>query len=415
MTTNNVNTIQAAASVIAKGAAQKIADNLKFCKNIDQVDESDFEGKNGYSSGNKITVSIPARYIPQNTFDITSSDMSSVEEKVSMTLDIIKTVPLEFSSLELATDVGIKSVLNRFVLPAAGAIASYMEQEVLKRATQATANLVGNAGSTTFAVADILAAGTKLDQSLAPMDDGRYLLGNSSSMAAAVDARKGLFNNQASLGDQYTKGLIAKETDGFNWMKNELIYTHTNGADVTGVALTSQPASGATTIAVNGLTISTTGIVKKGSVFTIAGVFKVHPITRTSYSVLQQFVVTADADSDGAGATTLSISPAIYSSANVTLQNVNALPTSTAALTFVGSASTSYAQNIAFHSSAFRLATVPLEMPTQVEFAGQETVDGITVSIVRSFDVMKRRWITRLDLLGGFMAVRPEWATRITA
>jgi hypothetical protein len=411
---NTNNTIKNAPGIIAKAAAQTLKDNLKFTSSIDQADASDYDGKNGYKAGDTIKVSVPARYIPQNTLDITSSIQDNVEEKRDLPLDISSTVGMQFGSIELATEVDLKNIINRYVIPAAESIAQDVERRMLQKATQATYNLTGTAGSNSFTVADVLAGKTVMDMALAPQDGNREFLLNSASGAKAVVDRKGLFQSSTEIDKQYKNGLIGR-ADGFDWMSNELIYTHTNGADVTGVALTAQPTTGASTIAVNGLTASTTGIVKKGSVFTIAGVNKVHPITKVDTGVLQQFVVTADADSDGSGATTLSISPTIYTSTSKGLQNIAALPTSTAALTFSGAASTSYAQNLQFHKSAFRMVSVPLEMPTAVEWAAQETVDGLTIQVVRSFDVLQRRMITRLDFLGGLVAVRPEWANRVTA
>ena len=54
-------------------------------------------------------------------------------------------------------------------------------------------------------------------------------------------------------------------------------------------------------------------------------------------------------------------------------------------------------------------------LPTKAEFAASATVDGITVAIVRDFDVNTRSMITRVDFLGGIAATRPEWACRLTA
>jgi hypothetical protein len=196
------------------------------------------------------------------------------------------------------------------------------------------------------------------------------------------------------------------KADGFNWYENELIAVHTNGSDVTGAAVNDAAvAEGASTLTVDGLSAAPT----EGTVFTIAGVNMVHPITKVDLGVPQQFVV-------GAGATTtvLPISPSLYAGSNG-LQNVTALPADDAALTFVGAASTGYAQNLQYGKNAFKMVSVPLIMPTNAELAAQETVDGITVAVVRDFDVLQRRMITRLDFLGGLSAVRPEWACRVTA
>lgn len=410
---NTFNTIKNAPGIIAKAAAQTLKDNLKFCNTIDMADETDFDGKNGYKAGNTIYTSIPARYIPQSTFDITSSIQGSNEQKAPLTLDIIKTVGMEFSSLELATDVGLKSIISRFVMPAAESIAQYVELECIKRAAQSTYNLSGAAGSNSFTVADTQQGKVNMDRMLAPKADRRFLL-NSQSGALAVDARKGLFQSSEEIAKQYKEGYIGR-TDGFDWMENELLYTHTNGADVTGVTVNTTATEAASTISLTGLIISTTGIITKGTVFTISGVNKVHPITKVSYGVLQQFVVTADANSDGSGVSTVSVSPAFYTATSFGLQNISALPQAGATVVFSGAALTSYTQNLMYHKNAFKMASVPLEMPTAVEFAAQETVDGITVAVVRAFDVLQRRMITRLDFLGGISTVRGEWSNRVTS
>lgn len=409
---NTFNNIKDAPGIIAKAAAQTLKDNLQFCGNIDVADSSDFNGKNDYKAGDTIFTSIPARYVPQNTFDISSSTQDSVEEKAALPLDISSTVGMEFNTTELATEVGLKSVINRFVIPAAEAIAMDVEERMLAKATDATYNSVGTAGSNTFAVADVLAGRTLLNRNLAPRNDRMFLL-NSASGAQAVDARKALFQSSDEIAEQYKMGMVGM-ADGFKWYENELINVHTNGNDVTGVAVNNASVSeGSATLAVDGLT-TTTGTVKKGTVFTIAGVNKVHPQTKADYGVLQQFVVQEDVTANGSGQATLSIRPSIYAGSNG-LQNVTALPADDAALTFVGAANSSLAQNLQFQKSAFKMASVPLVMPTNAEFAAQETVDGITISVVRDWDILQRRMITRLDFLGGLSAVRPEWACRVTA
>ena len=329
---NTFNNIQDAPGIIAKAAAQTLKDNMVFCSTIDQADASDFDGKNGYKAGDTIQTSIPARYVPQTTFDITSSIQDSVEEKASLTLDTISTVGMEINSFEFATDVELKNTIKRFVIPAAESIAQDVEQRFLNKATDATYNSVGTAGSNTFNVSDVLAGRTKLNQNLAPRSDRSFLL-NSASGAAATDARKGLFQSSEQIKEQYEMGMIGR-ADGFDWYENELISTHANGADVTGVAVNdASVAEGASTLTIDGASAAIT----VGTVFTIAGVNMVHPITKEDTGILQQFVATTSST------TSIGISPSIYAGSNG-LQNVTALPADNAALVFVGPASTALAQ-----------------------------------------------------------------------
>lgn len=411
---NTFNTMKDAPGLVAKMTAALLQDKLQFCKSIDQAPAEDYKGKNGYGAGDTIQISKPARYTPQNTFDITSSIQDSTEEKVGLALDIISTVGIEADSLEFASEIELQNFMTRIIEPAVSAIAQDVEQQMLQKAIQATANTVGTAGSTTFDIATVLSSRTKMNKFLAPKDNKRCLLLDSDAGASAVNARSGLFQSSSEIEKQYKQGLVGM-ADGFKWLENELLYTHTNGTDVTGVAVNdAATTTAASTLAVDGLT-TTTGTVTKGSVFTIAGVNAVHPITKQDLGVLQQFTATALATADGSGDATVSISPTIYSSASGSLQNVSALPADDAALVFVGAASTAYVQNLAFHKSAFRMVSVPLVMPTKAEFAAQSTEDGITVAIVRDWDILQRRMVTRIDFLGGLAPVREEWACRITA
>lgn len=407
---NTFNTIKDGPGIFARAVAQTLKDNLVFCNKIDMAEASDFDGKNGFKAGDTIYTSIPARYVPQTTFDITSSIQDSVEEKAALPLDTISTIGMEIDSLEFATEVDIANAIRRFGIPAAESIAQDVEKRFLEKATDATYNLVGTAGSNQFTVADVLASRTKLNQNLAPRGD-RCLLMNSASGAEAVDARKGLFQSSTEIDKQYKEGMVGR-ADGFDWYENELINVHTNGSDGGTPLTVGTSTEGDSTISVDGVTTGNTWT--KGTVFTIAGVFMVHPITKVTTSVLQQFVVTADATFTG-GSATVSISPSIYAGSGG-LQNVGSLPTDNDAITIqTGAASTGYAQNLAFHRSAFKMVSVPLVQPKGVDLVASETVDGITVNIVRDFDVLKRRMITRVDFLGGLSAVRPEWACRLTA
>jgi hypothetical protein len=407
---NVFNNLKDAPGVIAKAAAQTLFDNMVFAQTIDKADASDFDGKNGYKAGDTIQTSIPARYVPQQTFDITSSIQDSVEEKAPLTLDIISTVGMEIDTFEFATEVELKNTIKRFVIPAAESIAQDVETRFLEKATDATYNSVGTAGSNAYTVADSLAGMTKLDENLAPRGDRHFLL-NSAALANAVDARKGLFQSSEEIASQYKKGRMGT-ADGFDWYSNELITTHTNGNDVTGVAIDDTVLEGASTIHVDGVTTGT-GTVKKGQIFTIADVFMVHPITKVATSVLQQFVVTADVTASGTSDADLEISPAIYAGSGG-LQNVDALPADDAAIVFVGGASSALKQPLQYHRSAFKCVSVPLIQPVNAEFVAQETVGGITVAVIRDFDILKRRMVTRLDFLGGLSAVRPEWSVRNT-
>jgi hypothetical protein len=132
--------------------------------------------------------------------------------------------------------------------------------------------------------------------------------------------------------------------------------------------------------------------------------------TKKDTGTLQKFVVTAAATSVSS-TTTLSISPSIITT-GVT-QTVTAAPTSGAVLTFIGVASTSYPHNILFHKDAFALATADLVLPKGVDMAVREVYDGISLRLVRQYDINNDNIVARLDVLYGWLTLRPQLACRI--
>lgn len=413
--TNAFSTVNSRAGIVAKAAAKMFSDELHFGKAVAKADKKDYQGKNGYSAGSTIYINQPARFTAQNTFDITSNLQSVTETAVPLTLNIISTVGLAIDSLDFASNIELKYLLERVVHPAVQTIAHDAESQMLTQAIKATFNCGGTEGSTTFDTATVLNAKAITNKYLCPKDKNRYFLHESLAGASAVNARKGLFNDQESLGKMFKSGGVEGRADGFAWMESEMLPTLTNGTETGTVTVTNTVSvQGQATLDITG---NSTNTLTAGQVFTVANVYAVHPIEKTVYPFLQQFVVTANATASGGAYSAVPIAPKMYTSgaSPAALQNINSFPQSGAAITLRGAASQVIQNNLTFHKNAFRMVSVPLIMPEAVEFAAQETYDGYTVSIVRAFDVLKRQMVTRLDFLGGLAADRPEWAYRIAS
>ena len=410
--TDTIQTVKSNTKKLAKMAAADLADSVKFFKAARKFEMSEFKSDaGGHSPGDTVSVRIPAKYtVGTTSFDLTSALQDIKEQSVNAPLDIIGTIGFDLDSQQLAHDVDLGKVYDRFIRGAVKDMAASIESQMLQKATQATYNLVGTAGSTVVDPDVVQSGREKLGKYLAPQSDRAFLM-DSSAMRSAVNANKNLFVfGKKEWGDGYIGDAL-----GFSWHENELLYRHANGTDAAGMAIEADvvtPATGATTIGIDGIANGNT--LTKGTVFTIDGVYAVHPQTKVAYPFLQQFVVTALATGNVSNQATVSISPTIYSSASGSLQNVSALPADEAAITVVGSASTTYSQSLIFQKEAFRVGTVPLVLPQRAEFAEQAEEDGMNIAIIRDFDVLTRKMITRLDVLGLCVAVRPEWACRVT-
>lgn len=408
--TNAANNIKDVGSVIAKISAKMLSDKVQFVKSIDKEPASTFNNQiNGFNVGQTININKPARFTATTNADITSSLQDIVEEKVPLTLNIREVQAVQMTSLEVQDQLALKDWSKRVLDPAIDSLAQAVESTCLTTAINATYNSVGSAGSTIFDTDTMLSGREKLGKFLAPMGN-RFALLDPTAMRSAVNARKGLFQSSEAIAKQYKDGYMG-QADGFTYLENNLLPVHTRGTQTGTFTVATTSTEADTTIALTG---TSGGTLKAGDVFTIASVFAVHPVTKTVQNFLQQFVVTANNTATSTAYTGVAISPQLYSTTG-SLININSLPQSGAVVTIVGAASTGYTQNLVYHKSAFRFASVPLMKPNGTHMVGQETVDGMTVRVWMDSAILTDKMIMRIDFLGAIAAVRPEWAARVTA
>jgi hypothetical protein len=174
----------------------------------------------------------------------------------------------------------------------------------------------------------------------------------------------------------------------------------------TSAAITTE---GATAVAITGAGANAT--VKAGDVFTVADCFSVNPQTRESTGSLFQFVALADVTLNASGAGSITVAP-IYSAGHA-LATVNTLPANSKAIVFVGAASTQYAQNLVYHKDAITFATADLLLPQGVDMASRQVHNGISLRVVRQYDINNDRMPCRIDVLYGYSTIRPQMAVRM--
>ena len=103
---------------------------------------------------------------------------------------------------------------------------------------------------------------------------------------------------------------------------------------------------------------------------------------------------------------------AIYS-ANHALATVNVLPGNGSAVVFVGAGGTQYAQNLVYHKDAITFATADLLLPQGVDMASRAVHNGISLRVVRQYDINNDRMPCRIDVLYGYNTIRPQMACRL--
>jgi hypothetical protein len=297
---------------------------------------------------------------------------------------------------------------ERVLKPRVSQLASSTDADVAN-SYKGIANSVGTPGTTPSTSLVLLQANQKLNEFAAPMSP-RYATVNPAANAGLVEGMKGLFNPTGTISRQFKNGMMGEGILGLDEINmSQSILNHTNGDWGTSITVTST----VTTQGQATLPISFTGSSKTwnvGDVFTIAGVFAVNPQTRQSTGSLQQFTVTAVAT--GTSTATLDISPAIYTSGHA-LATVNSFPQASAVVTMVGSANTGYAQNLVYHKDAISFATADLLLPQGVDMASRQVHNGISLRIVRQYDINNDRMPCRVDVLYGYAAIRPVTAVRM--
>lgn len=404
--------------IILRKCQQVLHAKLNFIGSINRQYDDQFANSGG-KIGESLRIRLPEKFTVTTGAVLDVQD--SVEQYTTLTCATRKHVGLNFTTQELA--MSIDDFTERKIVPAMSVLASTIEADALSMGLDIY-NMAGTTGTTPNDLAMFLNAKTKLNQYLAPRDDKRMALVDSATSAAMVGGLKSLFQDSGEISKQYREGIMGRSA-GFTFAENDLLPTYTSGTRTGSITIDGAAPSGAT-IALKALGASTT--IKKGEVFTIAGYYAVHPETKQPYSHLQQFVVTEDATGgDGGGANTtiaaLKISPTIVTSG--AYQNVYGTPGTDAAVIFKGGADcggaaasanpgVTYGQNLCYHKDAFAFVTADLEMPNGVDFAARKVMDGISMRLVRQYNINNDTIPCRIDVLYGYKTIRPELACRVT-
>ena len=388
-------------TAVTREALRVLHQKCNFIGNVNRTYDSSF-AKDGAKIGDSLKIRLPNQYVVRTGRTLVPQD--TAESSVTLQVATQKGVDLNFTSSDLT--LSLDDFSERILQPAMSVLAANIESDMLTSVYKDVYQQVNNQGAAaTYAKA--LSARKMLIDSLAPPDLNMLL--NTQDNVDLVDNLKGLFNDKTEIAKQYREGMIGKGA-GFEFWENPLMPSHTPGQRG-GTPLVNGATQTGASLITDGWTAAAANRLKAGDVFTVANVFRVHPETKVSTGVLQQFVVTADAASDGSGNATLSISPSIVTSGAT--QNVSASPADNAALTIAGTASTAHGISLAFHKDAFAFATADLVMPKGVDFASRQVLDGISMRIVRAYDISEDQFPCRLDVMYGYKTLRAQLAARV--
>lgn len=401
------------ASIVAKAAVGILENELVMANAVYRGYEDEFSKKiNGYTVGDTITVRKPTDFTVRNT--ITASAQDVTEAKLSIQVNQIAGVDFAFTSQQLTLNIGELS--ERVIRPAMIQIANQIDQQVMSLYKDIP-QWVGTPGTLVQSFAGFAKGAQNMDQRSVPMG-GRSAVLAPADFWALAGSQTALFS-QAINNKSYREGEIGK-IGGIDTFMSQNAPTFTTGPMggtplINGAAQnTTYDTTGANTqtLITDGWTAAAAARVVAGDVFTIAGVFDVNPVSKTTLPFLKQFVVKSNGSSDAGGNLTLTIAPQIITTG--AFQTVSAAPADNAALTFVGTANTSYTNNLFFDRNAFALVTVPMVKPPGAVECSRMSKNGISVRVIPFYDGTNDKSTWRLDVLYGTKTIDPRLAVRVS-
>ena len=384
-------------SLITKETLAILQNNLVAAGKVNRQFENQF-----VKIGATLTVRKPNRFKVTTGPALQIQDIS--EPSSTITVSQQAHVDFQFSSQELT--LTIEEYSERYCKPAAEELASKLDFDVITNYT-AIFNEVGTPGALPANFQAIANVGQRMDEGAMPQD-GRVLILNPAAYWSVANGVSTLYVR--SVAEPALKGFLATIAN-IDIYEDQNIQAQTVGA-YGGTPVVNGANQTGSLLVTNGWTASVTGLLNVGDVITITGVNAVNPKNRVSTGSLQNFVITAVANSDSGGNSTLSIYPAITTSG--AYQTVSNSPSNGSSIQVKGSASTAYFQNLAFSRDCIGLVCVPMEVPGGVDFAAREMYRNISMRIVRAFDIFNDVTPCRIDILYGSSTFYPELGVRLT-
>jgi hypothetical protein len=391
--------------MITRKALEIFENNLVLTRNINRQYDDSF-AKEGAKIGSTLRIRMPDRALVTDGAALQVQDDN--EQFTTLSVTSQKHIGVNFTSAEMA--LSLDDFAERVLAPRISQLAASVDADVAN-VYKDVYNAVGTAGTVPASSQVLLSGQQVLNEGAVPLSQ-RYATVNPAANAGLVEGLKGFFNPSSTISRQFKSGMMGEGVLGYDEINmSQSIKVHTYGTRAaTGATVTTTVVTeGASTIAITG---TGSQVINRGDTFTIAGVNAVNPQTRESTGSLQKFVCTATNTASGGSYTAVAISPPIYTASHA-LATVDAFPVATAAIVFDGVASSSAPQNLIYQKDAFSFASADLLLPQGVDMASRQVHNGISMRIVRDYDINSDRMPCRIDVLYGYGAIRAAAATRL--
>ena len=403
------------ADIIAKEAVMILENELVMANLVHRGYEEEFTNKvNGYTVGETISIRRPTDFTVRDGAVAAVQDV--VEGKTTFTVDKQKGVDFKFSSSDLTLQIGDLS--ERVMKPALVQLANQIDRDVFALYTNIPNHVTIPSGGIN-SYADFALAAERMDLIGVPADDRKAVLTASDKWAMLgsqtalymQDVAKGAFR-EASMGriggiDTYSSLNTPRHTTGSRTGTDAI------AASFTGDTWAATKDTNQSTINIGSMSGATVTLAA-GDTLTIADVYDVNPVTKERLPHLKMFTVVNAETASGSAIASCEISPAIIvSGAQQTVAlAAGVTDINTKVVTYQGTASTIFSQNLFFHKNAFGLVMVPMVKPPGAMDVGRRTYKGISVRVIPYYDGTNDASNWRLDVLYGTKAIDPRLAVR---
>lgn len=415
-------------TIIAKEALRLLKNNLVMGNLVHRAYETEFPGMP--KVGGSVQIRKPVRFnVTKSRVRVTST---ITEQYITLTVATQAHVSWKFASVDLT--LTIEEYSERYIRPAAAALANQVDADLCGLYADVPNAVYESTGFVTPHTFMVLGkAMQKMDEGAVPPDD-RVVVFNPAAHWAFANALSN-WNFKEGGEQALRKGYLGRIANAEIYM-DQNIKTHVVGQYATDGATDSDfvvwstadsaSSGGLPTGAEVGVTDNqrimiggfnassgTFSILRAGDIFSIANCNAVNPMSGESIGIARQFVVTTH-PTGGSSTTDNEVFVGIYPEMIHTgpYKTVDTIPQLEAAVTFIGGQGGNYPQNLAFHKNAFALVMVPIEMPDSV-WGARESEDGVSIRVVKDYDIDQDWETIRLDILYGVKTIYPELACRI--
>lgn len=370
--------------------------------------------------GETISIRRPTQYLGQeDNLDVTSYREDITQGKTTIQMNKTVSIPVDIGAID--GTLSFDRVQEDIIKPAVIRMRDKIETELASLYTNLY-HFTGTPGTVPSTFKELGAGGAILTDGGVP-NSGRFAVHGTTAALELADGLKGVYV-QDKAKSAFEEAKIGRYA-GFDNFESVHAPTHTVGV-ATGtprvnggtqaVTYVAAKDSWSQTLNTDGWTNSTTGILKAGDVFTIAGVNAVNPVSKADTGRLQDFTVLADADSGAStGPAALTISPPIITSG--AYQTVTAQPANDAVITVkTGTGGSSYKQSLLLHPKAFALVSRPLNIPKNAGVkTSTKTGNKVTISCTEFVDGNTLQHTMRFDMLFGTKCLDPRLGARLTS